>query len=90
MSHGIQATNTSGPAQKMLVLMALSYEPKLSESPARAFPSAIHKVDIQATNTSGPAKEILVLIALRSRYDSYEHKLPQSPATVIFSRIHKV
>ena len=47
--YDIQATNTSGPTQDILVLIALrssygSYEPKISQSPATALPSGIHKV----------------------------------------------
>ena len=61
MCRSIQDTNTSGPAQEILVLIPLascdgSYEPKHSRSPARAFPSRTHKVWYQ----SGLAQEILV------------------------------
>ena len=61
MCRSIQDTNTSGPAQEILVLIPLascdgSYEPKHLRSPARAFPSRIHKVWYQ----SGSAQEILV------------------------------
>ena len=47
--YGIQATNIRGPAQEILVLIALtssngSCEPKHSCSPSRAFASRIHKV----------------------------------------------
>ena len=47
--YGIQATNTSSPAQEILVLIALassdgSCKPKHSCCPARAFASHIHKV----------------------------------------------
>ena len=47
--YGIQATNTSGPAQEVLVLIALassdgSCKPKHLCCPARAFASHINKV----------------------------------------------
>ena len=47
--YGIQATNTSGPAQEILVFIALESsdglcKPKHSCSPARAFATRIHKV----------------------------------------------
>ena len=47
--YGIQATNTSGPAQEILVLISLAssdglYEPKISHGPHRAFASRMYKV----------------------------------------------
>ena len=73
--YGIQAANTSGPAQDILVLIALRssdglYEHKLFHSPIRAFPSRIHKVWYS---------RIMVLIASASSDGSYAQSCQSLP-----------
>ena len=93
--YGIQATNTSWPAQELLVLIALassdgSCKPKHSCCPARAFAFHIHKVWYLSYRHTLASKEILVLIAQASSNGSCKPKHSCSPTRVFVSRIHKV